>query len=90
MPLLLYLILHATAAWGHFVERTAVADCAVPLLGNFSATLYHGFVLVQSLGFRPDSLSIAALVFDVEAAISWRQDRTGFSCAGVRRESFAK
>jgi hypothetical protein len=67
VPLLLYLLL---------LRPPLVAICWSALLGvimlsplllsNFSATLYHGFLFfVQSLGFRPDSLSIAALVFNV-------------------------
>lgn len=67
VPILLYLLLLrpplVALLWSALLGLIALSPL---LIWNFSATLYHGFLFfVQSLGFRPDSLSVAALVYDV-------------------------
>lgn len=67
VPVLLYLILLtpplSALLWSALLGLLALSPL---LVSNFSATLYHGFLFfVQSLGFRPDSLSVAALCYDL-------------------------
>lgn len=93
VPLLLYLILLrpplGAILWSALLSLIALSPL---LLGNFSATLYHGFLFfVQSLGFRPDSLSIAALVFDVSGYQLGVKTALGVQlCSGVLAAIFLR